>query len=396
MMRQTLRSLWISVVIAVLALVALAQNPAQAQHGNALQNPGFDGAYTGRGNIGGGVPEGWHAWGNFQDSNHESLSVLRVSAPYSWRLRTDSGLPTGGGYQTVSTTPGMRYRFSVYALIWTCDDPEHQCRDATSTWADTASGGRVRVGIDPNGGTNPYAGGVVWSAFASPMTWGNFGALSVEATANGGQITVFTFYTADRGMRFNDVFWDDASLIAVGGGDPGNGGNAGNPANTQPPPATAVPVVYDPQERPDGALVHVVKAGQTLSAISRVYDVSVETLMTLNNMNNTIIYVGQDLVVQAAPATAVVPTTASPSTAIPTLTPVAYFTPAPGQTAIAQQATLPPPMEVAVDAPNDDGVDGINATTRTLALVLAGIVLLGAITVTGGLAVYIGYRVFRT
>ncbi len=126
------RGLWIVTALTVIALAGLAQSPVQAQ-GNLLQNAGFEGAYTGRGNIGGGVPDGWHAWGNFQDSNHESLGVLRVSAPYSWRLRTEYGQPTGGGYQTVSATSSTRYRFSIYALIWTCDDPEHQCRDATNS-----------------------------------------------------------------------------------------------------------------------------------------------------------------------------------------------------------------------------------------------------------------------
>jgi hypothetical protein len=379
----------------VIALMGVVIQPVAAQHGNALQNASFDGAYTGRGNIGGGVPDGWQAWGNFQDSNHESLGVLRTSAPYSWRLRSNSDLPTGGGYQTVTATPGARYRFSIYAQIWTCDDEQFQCRDESSTWSDTASGGRVRVGIDPNGGSNPYASGVVWSSFASPMTWGSFGALSVEGTASSGQITVFTFYTADRGMRFNDVFWDDASLIALSAGDSsGSTGNSGNPGNSQPPPATAVPITNDPQQREDGALVHVVQNGQTLWGISQVYGVPIETLMALNGMSSTTIYVGQEIVVQGAPA---VPT------AIPTMTSAPFPTAAPVPTAIAQVATSAPLVDVDLDAPpadstdsDDGGIGGINASARTLALVVAGLVILGAVTVTGGLAVYIGYRMFRT
>lgn len=388
---RALRIFWIVAALMV-ALVGVGVRPIAAQGGNLLQNAGFDGAYTGRGNIGGGVPDGWQAWGNFQDSNHESLGVLRVSAPYSWRLRSNSDLPTGGGYQTVSATPGARYRFSIYAQIWTCDDEQFQCRDETSTWSDPGSGGRVRVGIDPSGGTNPYAGGVVWSSFASPMTWGSFGALSVEATASGGQITVFTFYTADRGMRFNDVFWDDASLIALS-----SGGNSGNTGNSQPPPATAVPITNDPQQRDDGALVHVVQNGQTLWGISQVYGVPIETLMALNSMSSTTIYVGQEIIVQAAPAAPVVPT------AVPTITTAALPTAAPLPTAVAQMATLPAMVEVDLDAPpadstssEDEDSSGINATTRTLVLVIAGVVILGAVTITGGLAVYIGFRVFRT
>lgn len=374
------------VMLALLLTIAgaFAPMPTHAQGDGLLQNASFDGAYTGRAGIAGGVPQGWQVWGNFQDSDHESLSVLRVSAPYSWRLRTNSGLPTGGGYQTVSVQSGTRYRFSVYALIWTCNDEEWQCRDDTSTWSDPASGGRVRVGIDPTGGTNPYAGSVVWSGFSSPMTWGSFAGLSVEATASAGQITVFTYYGADQAMRFNDVFWDNASLVAVGSGSSGSSGGS------QAPAATAVPVQNAPVLLPDGAYVHVVQPGQTLWAISRAYGVPLETLIALNNLSSTTIYVGQQIIVQAAPATAVPIATTAPvqPTATPIPTTIAQFsTPLPTQS---------PPETVRVGAGADSDDDGaITGTTRTVVLAVAVVVILGAVGATGALAGYIAYRIFR-
>jgi LysM repeat protein len=366
----------------VLMLVAPgALTPARAQ-GNALQNPGFDGAFTGHGTISGGVPDGWNTWGNFQNSDHESLGVLVRSAPYSWRLRARDALPTGGGYQTVAAQRGTTYRFSIYAMIWTCDDEQWQCRDSTHTFSDPSSGGRVRIGIDPSGGTDPYSTGVRWSAFASPFDWGSFAGLSVDAAASANQITVFTYYTADRAMRFNDVFWDDAALVAVGSS--GGTGSQNPPA----PQATAVPVVQNAQSRPDGSQVHIVQPGQTLWAISQAYGVPLDTLRALNGISGSTIYVGQAIIVRAAPATV---------TPFPTLAPaVVLITATPPPTLVAQVPAITP-ASVPVQAnstpqPTQDKGGG----PRMVVLATAVVIVLGAVAVTGGLAGYLAYKLFRT
>lgn len=359
---------------------------AHAQGGGLLQNGSFDGAYTGRGGIAGGVPDGWNVWGNFQDSDHESLGVLLRSLPYSWRLRAEHAQPTGGGYQSVAAQRGTTYRFSAYAMIWTCDDEQWQCRDETHTFADPSSGGRVRVGIDPAGGTDPFSGSVRWSGFASPFDWGSFAPLSVEAAAAGSQITVFTYFTSDRPMRFNDVFWEDASLVATGTSSGGTGqtGGSGNPGSSAPP-ATAAPVVASAQTRPDGSQVHIVQAGQTLWGIAQAYGVSVDTLRALNNLSGSTIYVGQPLIVRAASAA---------PTAPPTATGAALFTASPPPTLAVVQGPPITPVAVAVTR-DDEPSDHTNNGPRTAVLVLAVAVLLVAVTITGGLAGYVAYKVFR-
>jgi len=378
--RHRYRVVW---VIGALLAGLLAVVPAQAQS-NLLQNPGFDGAYTGRGGISGGVPESWNAWGSFQNSDHENLGVLVHSAPYSWRLRTESGLPTGGGYQTVSVQNGATYRFSIYALIWTCNDEQYQCRDTTHTFSDTSSGGRLRIGIDPTGGTDPYSGNVRWSGFASPFDWGTMTPLSVEATATAGQITVFTYYTADVSMRWHDVFWDDASLVAVSGPAP---------ANTSAPQPTAAPVVPNAQTRADGAQVHIVQSGQTLWAISLAYDVPLATLRSLNNLSGSTIYVGQEIIVKAAPATAVPAATATSAVIYVTATPPPTTTPA---TQVAQAQTVQPlATQALVDVTGDQPSGDDDGGTRTVVLVAAAIIVLGAVAATGGLAGYLAFKIFR-
>ncbi len=394
-MRRMFSVYRLSLMGLLLALFAGGMIPAHAQ-GNLLQNASFDGAYTGRGNISGGVPDGWNVWGSFQNSDHESLGSLVASSPYSWRLRTESGLPTGGGYQTVAAQSGVSYRFSISALIWTCDDPQWQCRDDTHTFADTSSGGRLRIGIDPNGGSDPYSGNIRWSGFASPFDWGHFAGLSVDATASASQITVFTYYTADKAMRFNDVFWDDASLIMTGSGGTSSGGSSSSGSqNTAAPAPTAAPVVANAQTRPDGSQVHIVQPGQTLWGIAQVYGVSLDTLRQLNGISGSTIYAGQAIIIKAAPVT----TSASASvsaTPPPTMTPVVAQQP---PTSIAAITTPLPVQQVAalVDAPEQSAADesGSDNGPRTVVLALAVVILLGAVAITGGLAGFLAYKVLK-
>ena len=370
--------------------------PADAQSGNLLANASFDGAYVPQGNISGGVPQGWQVWGSFQNSDHESLISLVRSAPYSWRFRTRPGLPTGGGYQTVDVQAGVTYRFAIYALIWTCNDGEWQCRRAEDIWSDESSGAAVRVGIDPYGGSDPTSANIQWSGFISPFLsghldgWVDFQGISVDATARSNRLTVFTYYSANATMRFHDVFWDDASLVAVSA--PSTGGDA-------PPPATAVPVVVDPQYNADGAQVHTVQAGQTLSQISRAYDVPLATLRALNGMapDESLIRVGQRLIVRAAPAT---------STPIPTMTPILSLTPLPTAIAAAPGSTAAPPgnsspQATAVAIAGDPGAGAAETgaddddATRQIVQVLAIVVMGVAAVGIGGvlaLGVYLAMR----
>jgi hypothetical protein len=84
----------------------------------------------------------------------------------------------GGLYQQLCSVPGHRYRASVWSNVYWI---EGDADDATN-----------RVGIDPNGGTNP-AGAVVWSPrhrqpLRATQEWRQ---IAVEAVASGPVITLF-------------------------------------------------------------------------------------------------------------------------------------------------------------------------------------------------------------
>lgn len=379
-------------VIGLLGSLWLFPPLAHAQ-GNLIRNPAFEDHFTSRGNIGGTVPVEWEAWGSFDRSDRETLSALVRSSAASWRLRKEYGLATGGGYQVVTGVQnGALYRFTIHAMIWTCDDGVNSCRNETSTFSDTRSGGRVRIGIDPRGGTNPFSGDIVWSGFISPFNWGTFEPLLIEARAQNTQITVFTYYTADVGMRFMDVFWDDAAmaLMAPAGGS-GNTGN-NNTNNPTAPSSTRVPIVADPQSRPDGSVVHIVRSGDTLSGIARAYNVSLQTIFDLNGLNSTsIIRPGQEIIIQSAARPVASPSGSTPVIAIPgtaTVTSIAANLP----TRAALAFTPTPTQQAVVDV---DAADDESDTLGQVVPVLAVVVIAGAAVAMMGLVGFVGYTAFR-
>ena len=74
--------------------------------------------------------------------------------------------------------------------------------------------------------------------------------------------------------------------------------------NAAPAP-TALP-------RPDGAQVHVVKAGDTIFGLSLQYQVPMDQILQLNGLTkDSLIHIGQELVISAARATT--PTPAPPA-----------------------------------------------------------------------------------
>lgn len=74
------------------------------------------------------------------------------------------------------------------------------------------------VGIDPTGGTDPYADAVVWGQ--GFHIYNGYGNLTVEAVAEADTVTVFLRSQTMWEYRHNDAYWDDCSLVAVSDDEP--------------------------------------------------------------------------------------------------------------------------------------------------------------------------------
>jgi LysM repeat protein len=326
--------LLIGLVGLVLASPALQIN---AQEGNLLVNPGFESPYPQQVEAI-AVAYGWTAWWVEPDSSTSFPSYCDYSVappscqpyhrpeygmafPYGERIRTGGNAQKyfsffsthlAGVYQQVTgVTPGQAYRFTVYVMTWSTN------QDKGFTSAVQPSMG-VQIGIDPNGGTDPFNANIVWSQSQNAFDVWNL--IGVEAPARSSTITVFTRSWPQLALQHNDVYLDDAGLVAIGAADPSfptspplATGGAALPGLTIVPP-TALFITSTPI--PSGEVWYTVQPGDTLVRIAFYHQTTVDELKRLNSLTSNTIYSNQKLLAKVLPPPA--PATATPG---PTLTP---------------------------------------------------------------------------
>lgn len=230
-----------AVLLGVLLAVAPGggETAVKAQSDNLLKNPGFEQPFDDKGaahdwvrwhresdpELFGDCTNGYHKrprWGQATDFVYEGSTSQYIGNNWdTW---------SAGMWQNVSVTPGSTYRFTFWA----------RGRGAMEGAPAPSNAGldmNIRAGIDPNGSGLWSDGDIVWGAAGNAHDqWIQF---SVEATAAGETITVFTWADwAKEGVnqcyKFLDTYYDAAQLVEVGP----------PPTNTPPPPppATATPV----------------------------------------------------------------------------------------------------------------------------------------------------------
>lgn len=334
--------------VLLLSVGILVASGIFAQGGNLLQDPGFEGEYTNRGRADLNVPAPWGLWFTESPRNEYWQNLPPVAFPHpgpgpnphggarAFNFNKGFGTFTAAIYQQVSVPQGENVTGSAFAYLHTCNVPDgfDNCGSAVE------SGAYVRVGIDPNGGTNPYEADVVWSPSAMPHD--RWEQVTVSATSTGTTVTLFLFVTQAWPSSLNSVYWDDASLSigGVGGAAPAPAaGTAAAP--TVPPPPAYVGFVVPQQAQSDGSILHTVQSGDTVDSIAYAYGLTRSQLMALNpGIDPRLIQIGQVLTVREATgeSTDEAESTAEPGaastrrstprptgTAVPTISPIIYY-----------------------------------------------------------------------
>ncbi len=261
------------------------------------------------------TPEGWVTWWQEGDFKRPECKVIPNEAPfnstpsrihqgyYSGMCFTFFGKQNAGYYQVVRNIPaGSVVQGSFYAHSWSCgeDSPPLSCGDPDGFY--------FRVGIDPNGGTDPFSGSIVWSGAAfHPDKYGYVGP--VQATVGeAGAATLFIQAYGKWPNKHNDAYFDNAALSIIGATE------TATPTPPPPPPTEEAPEVAPtlaatPTARGDGAIVHTVVAGDTLFGLALTYGVDVQQIYDLNGLDSSsLLSIGQEIVIASTGSVAVTPT----------------------------------------------------------------------------------------
>ncbi len=187
---------------------------------NLLKNPGFEGDFRNwNGNPEISVAQDWlpfwvaqqptdEDWKNRQPVYRAALrqeDPRRVRAGQAAQMYyTSWATHIAGIMQTVSVVPGQQLRLTAFGHAWSTDSdaPDQSIQPGQV---------RLKVGIDPVGGANPLAPGVVWSQERAVYD-GYDAGFSVDAVAGSSQITAFLLSAPEWPKKHNDVYWDDVQL----------------------------------------------------------------------------------------------------------------------------------------------------------------------------------------
>lgn len=291
------------------------------------------------------TPQGWVTWwrkgGGY--GQPEVKTIPRVppftgelprirTGNYALLLFTFYRLQDTGIYQTVTgLEPGSTVQLSAHAHGWSCDKDKPMGYTCGDPWNQT-----FQVGIAPDGNVDPFSPNIVWSTpQRSPDHYSLIGPVTAQV-GEGGSVCVFLRSKTKWAFKYQDAYWDDASLVMTTPGTP--------PTNTPlPPPPTPTygpsPTPRStPTPRPDGATVHIVESGDTLYGIALMYNVLVDQIRTLNAGSlgpNDIIVPGQALVI-SLPSETPIPTPLPPP---PTTVPESTAPPVEG-TAVGEGASI--------------------------------------------------------
>jgi len=295
-----------------LIALLLVSAPLAAQDANALRDGGMEGSYTSRGRSDLNIPAEWSFWYTESPRSESWQNLPPVGFPHNGpgpnphsgarAINLNKGFATftAAVYQQVSVQQGTNVSASAWAYLKTCDIPNgfDNCTSATG------SGAYTRVGIDPNGGTNPYDSDIVWSGNATPHD--NWGQMTVSATTTGTTATVFLFATQSWPTQLNSVYWDDASFTGGGAGGAAQSGTTTPNATPIPPVPAEVGFVSPQNEQGDGSIVHTVQAGDTIDSIAVAYGMTRADVLAVNPeiRDPRIIQIGQQIVIRPPSGTA--------------------------------------------------------------------------------------------
>ena len=213
-MKNRLAIIFISSLLLLMTVTLSQENTVS----NLLENGDFEGDFVElEGEDPRNVAQSWTPWhvpasdtspsfANHDPNYDEETDRIRLDeAGKAQKYFTLFATHQGGIYQEVdSLTSGTTYRFSIYAYVWSSSFEDTEVSEDPGFVV-------VRVGIDPNGGTDGTSEDIIWST-AATFFYDAYRQYAVIATAESSTITVFVESTVGEPRANNYIYLDDAVL----------------------------------------------------------------------------------------------------------------------------------------------------------------------------------------
>jgi len=187
------------------------------------------------------VAKYWRAWWHETDTRPEykiaeyAIDRHRIhSGTKAHQWFNNYATHTAGIWQRVDgLSVGRQLTLNGWVQAWSASHDNPRVSDGKY---------RLRVGIDPYGGTDPESLDIVWSETVQP--YDQYFELTVSTIARSDRATVFVWGQAEWPMKHNNAYVDDLSLVQEGEPEPTP---TPNPTSTPtvtptPDPTTPTPV----------------------------------------------------------------------------------------------------------------------------------------------------------
>jgi LysM domain len=249
------------------------------------------------------IPNGWNAWWREPDNSLDSRTPVSCDLPgvsknfctafhrpeyrdaafYVNRIHTGNSaqkmftfwsIHEAGMYQRVTNVKaGQLLEFSAYLQGWSTNVPSGPVSQGQQSM-------NLRVGIDPFGGTDAFSPNIVWSPAGD--SYDVFTRFSVQATAAGNAVTVFTSSRPIYPLIHVDVYTDDAALVVIGTGTAPVAGGSTTTTTTTAATGPVSPFPGTTVDKATGNILYVIQPGDTSWSIAQRFNTTLERLTTWN------------------------------------------------------------------------------------------------------------------
>jgi len=149
-----------------------------------------------------------------------------------------------GVWRRFEAKPGSVIEVHAWGTAWSTRDHDPHAYDP-------AQEVRMKIGVDPDGGSSPSSASIVWGPPANPPNqWQELAPVTVTV-GDGGKVSVFLSSDPKYPLPHNDIYWDDVYAIyksvdvpeaededaGASGGSSGSGASGGT-GNTSAPSTT--------------------------------------------------------------------------------------------------------------------------------------------------------------